>query len=101
MNLTQTTNLQTINTVEDIINILNNIPNLKRVAKHKYFHEPAYTTIKINILKNTPKNMLCRIIIDYGIAGTPVYDIPIYKNIASNKLIEAVNWAIENSWWNK
>jgi hypothetical protein len=99
MNLTQTTNPPIINTIEDIINILNNIPNLKHVTKHKYFHEPAYTTIKIKVLKNMPKNMLCQITIDYGIAGSPMYNIPIYKNLSSSKLIDAVGWAIKNSCW--
>jgi hypothetical protein len=93
-----------INNLETVINILDNIPNLKRVNENKYFHKPSFTTIKINTSKKALANhngALCQIITDYGIAGTPVNEVTVCVGCPIDAFKNYINQTIKDSWWNK
>lgn len=93
-----------INNLENIISILDSIPNIKRVNKNKYFHAPSYTTIKINTSEKALakySNAICQITTDYGIAGTPVNTVTILLGLDADAFTNYIIHIIADSWWNQ
>lgn len=79
---------------QDVIDILNSIPDFEHVTEDKYYHEPTLTMVRVH----TPENpfdgyddIICQITITEGKAMTPVHKFLLFVDTPVNKFKNYIN----------
>ena len=80
--------------IQNVIDVLDNIPDLEQVAENKYYHEPTLTMVRIHTPENpfdSYTDIICQVTITSGKALIPVRKFLMQVNTPVNKFINYIN----------